>query len=438
VDKMNASSRNIPIISDTLSNGLQIRMKVMRSAPIISQWLWLRVGSRLEPPGKKGISHWVEHMQFKGTPRHPSTVMEKAVAREGGIWNAFTFLDWTTYFETLPADKIGLAMELEADRIRNSLFDAREVEAERTVILSELEGNENEPMFRLNRAVQEASFKSHPYHYETIGSKTDLLAITREDLFHHYRKYYSPGNSLLALAGDFDPDDMLARIQKLYQEMPGSEVVIAPLPEEPPLSREERLEVRGPGEAVFLQIAYRAPRASDPDFFAFTVLDSLLTGPTSLNMFGGGGISNKTSRLYRRLVEKSLAVGVGGGLQATIDPFLHETIITAHPKARIEMILEAFDEEIMKLQDKMITQKEIDRAAKQARALFAYSYENITNQGFWLGFSEMIANNDWFLQYVERLEEIRPVDVQEIARKYLNRDHRVVGIYLPVQNEGER
>ena len=148
----------------------------------------------------------------------------------------------------------------------------------------------------------------------------------------------------------------------------------------------------GPGETTYLQIAYRRPAASNPDFFAFSVLDSLLSGPTSLNMFGGGGISNKTSRLYRALVEKELAVSVHGGLQATIDPFLYDFILPSTPDHQPEKCLAAFDDEIKRLQDEPCPKQEIKRAIKQARALFAYGSENITNQAFWLGYAEMFAS----------------------------------------------
>ncbi len=136
-----------------LPNGLSIHLKEIHTAPIISHWVWYRVGSRDETPGITGASHWVEHMQFKGTPTFPPTVLDKAISREGGAWNAFTYLDWTTYFETLPADKIDLALSLEADRTFNSLFDPTEVDLERKVILSEREGNENDPLFRLGEAI---------------------------------------------------------------------------------------------------------------------------------------------------------------------------------------------------------------------------------------------------------------------------------------------
>ncbi len=135
----------------TLPNGLTILLKEIHTAPLISHWVWYRVGSRDEPTGKTGISHWVEHMQFKGTPLFPAGVPDKAIAREGGTWNAFTFLDWTTYYETLPAANIDLALRLEADRMVNSSFRPGRCGSRTDGDSSEREGNENEPLFRLGK-----------------------------------------------------------------------------------------------------------------------------------------------------------------------------------------------------------------------------------------------------------------------------------------------
>ncbi len=414
-----------------LPNGLTVQMKEIHTAPIISHWVWYRVGSRDEVPGLTGISHWVEHMQFKGTPQFPAGVLDKAISREGGFWNAFTYLDWTAYFETLPADRIDLGLRLEADRMVNSLYDPQEVESERTVIISEREGSENEPLFRLGEAVQEAAFKVHSYHHEVVGSKEDLHRIQRDDLYRHYRTYYHPANAVLSLAGDFDSDAMLARLGELYGGLAAGAPPPHPTLPEPPSAAEQRLEMSGPGETTYLQVVYHSPAANLPDFFACTVLDSLLAGPTSLNMFGGGGVSNKTSRLYRALVENNLAVSVGGGMQATIDPYLYDLSITVHPTSTPEKTITALDDEIKRLQDAPVQEAEVARAIKQARALFAYGSENITNQAFWLGFAEMFASYAWFENYLDELARVTPADVQRAAQKYLAPHNRVVGIYLP-------
>ena len=414
-----------------LSNGLKVFLKEIHTAPIVSSWLWYRVGSRDEVQGRTGISHWVEHMQFKGTPHFPANILDKSISREGGTWNAFTYMDWTAYFETMPADKIDLALRLEADRMVNSQFDSGEVASERTVITAEREGHENEPLFQLGEAMQQTAFRVHPYHHEVIGDMADLLTMTRDDLYSHYRTYYVPNNAVMAMAGDFDSESMLARIRELFEPIPaGSEPARLVRPE-PTQNGEVRLSVEGPGETHYVQVSYRFPSASHPDFFALSVLDSLLAGPSNLNMFSGG-ISNKTSRLYRALVDKEMVVSVHGGAQATIDPFLYTFTMTVHPRCKPEEALAGLDKELQRVKDEKVTKEEIKRAIKQARALFAYGSENITNQGFWMGYAEMFANYEWFEGYLDNLAKVTLKDVQRVANEYFQPQRRVVGTYVPL------
>ena len=161
------------------------------------------------------------------------------------------------------------------------------------------------------------------------------------------------------------------------------------------------------------------------------VLDSLLSGPSNLNMFGGGGISNKTSRLYRAIVDKELAVSVNGGSSATIDPFMYTIMLTGHPTSHLDKALSAVDDEIARLQNEIVSQNEVARAIKQARAMFAFGVENITNQAFWLGYAEMFANYDWFTNYLENLSKVTPEDVLRVAQTYFQSRNRVVGTYSP-------
>lgn len=414
----------------TLSNGFKVFLKEIHTAPIISSWLWYRVGSRDEVQGRTGISHWVEHMQFKGTPQFPANMLDKAISREGGVWNAMTYLDWTAYYETMPADKIDLGLRLEADRMMNSEFKPEEVASERTVIMSEREGNENEPLFMLGEAVQQTAFRVHPYHHEVIGDMADLRTMTRDDLYNHYREFYVPNNAVLAIAGDFESDKMLTRIRELFESIPAGKEPTRVAREELPQNGEARLSVEGPGSTSYVQACYRFPAASHPDFFPLTVLDSLLAGPSNLNMFGGG-ISNKTSRLYRALVDKELAVSVRGGASATIDPFLYGVTMTIHPKRKSEEALAVLDKEIKRIQEEKVSKEEIARAIKQARAIFAYGSENITNQAFWMGYAEMFATYNWFQTYLEKLAKVTAKDIQRVANEYFQPRSRVVGTYVP-------
>ena len=252
-----------------LGNGLTVLLKEIHTAPIVSSWVWYGVGSRNEVPGKTGVSHWVEHMQFKGTQKRTAQDMDHTIARLGGYWNAFTSPDWTAYFETLPASALETALELEADRMTNSLFDPLEVETERTVIISEREGSENDPQFLLNEAVQAHAFKHHPYRNEVIGSKEDLLSLTREDLYAHYRQTYQPANAILCLAGDFVTSEAMRLVEKHFGSIPAGKVVKnIPEPEDD-LPEYSRLELQGPGETTFIQVAYRSPKAIRTTFLPF-------------------------------------------------------------------------------------------------------------------------------------------------------------------------
>ena len=426
------SRRASPVVRTRLRNGLEIRLKEVHTAPLISFWVWYRVGSRNERPGTTGLSHWVEHMLFKGTPSFPAGVLDRAISRDGGLWNAFTFFDWTAFFETMPADRIDLALRLEADRMVHSLFERREVASERSVIVSEREGHENEPTFRLGEELQAAAFRVHSYHHQIVGDKADLQTIQREDLYRHYRTFYVPSNALIAVAGDFRARPMLERLRRLYGRLPARPKPRALVRPEPEMAGERRVVVEGPGETTYLELAYRAPAATHADFFPLAVLDSILAGASSLNLFGGG-LSNKTSRLYRALVQGDLAASISGDLTATIDPYLYGLRATVRPGVSAETVLARIDEEIRRLQAEPIGGDDLAKAVKQARALFAYGSESITNQAFWLGYSEMFADYEWFETYLKRLARVTADDVLRVARAYLRPSQRVVGIYLPAQ-----
>jgi zinc protease len=411
----------------TLKNGMKVLLKEVHTSPIISSWIWYRVGSRDESTGRTGVSHWTEHMQFKGTKKFPANVLDKAISREGGRWNAATSRDATHYYETMPADKIDLALQLEADRMTNSLFNNKEVASERTVIISEREGHENEPLFRLTEAVQQIAFRVHPYHHEVIGDKADLHTITRDDLYDHYRRYYVPNNAVLSVAGDFETKIILKRIKELFEPIPKGATPSRLARPESEQKGEVRISVEGPGETTFIQAAYRFPSATHPDYFPLQVFDSLLGGAS--------GLSSKTSRLYRALVDKEYVVEVSGWAEATIDPYLYRITMIKHPKRTPEESLAALDAEIKKLQDVLASRDEIKRAVKQARAVFVYGNENITSQAFWMGYVEMFSTYEWYTTYLDQLAKVTPQDIQRVAQKYFQPMSRVVGTYIPKGNE---
>lgn len=422
-----------PVIRHVFDNGLTVLLKEIHTAPVISWWVLYRVGSRNERTGLTGVSHWVEHMLFKGTAKFPAGNLDRLVERHGGAWNAQTSLDYTAYFETMPAAHIDLALQAEADRMTNARFDPDDVDSERTVIISERQGSENSPTFWLREETQAAAFRVHPYHHQVLGDMIDLHHMTRDDLYGHYRAHYIPNNAIVVAVGDFDTASLLQRIEELYGSIkPGPTPAAFPRIE-PPQQGERRIRVERPGNVQVLRMVYRVPEATHPDWIILAVVDSILAGASAP---GGGGVGNRTSRLYRALVETELASSVGGGMSPTVDPFLFTIQATVRDGRTLEEVHAALDAEIDRLPES-ITQADVDKAKKQARALFAYGTERVTGQAFWLAFSENITSYTWYENYLDRLNAVTLEDVRAAAARYLQRSRRTVGWLVPVPNGTE-
>ena len=422
-----------PIRKTTLDNGLTVVLREMHHAPVASFWVWYRVGSRNEHAGITGISHWVEHMLFKGTPTYPPGEFDKAVAREGGMFNGMTWIDFTTYFETLPSDRIDLALRVESDRMANAIFDPAETDLERTVIISERQGNENNPNFLLGEALQAAAFQAHSYHHSVIGWQCDLETMTRDQLYAHYRTFYAPNNAILAVAGDFESDALLARINELFGAIPAGPALPLFTAQEPPQRGERRVTVEGPGTTAYLEVAFRGPAATDPDYHALVVLDSILGGAKGMSLWGGG-TANRSSRLYKALVETELAADADCSISSTIDPYLFSFSATVRQGRTIQEVEAALLAEIERVMAEPVSEAELAKAIKQTRAQFAYSSESVTDQGYWLGFSEVVADVGWFESFLDRLAAVTVADVQRVARARLQPKLRTVGWYAPTGN----
>jgi zinc protease len=428
-----------PVIQKQLPNGLSVLVQEVDAAPVASFWVWYRVGSRNEHVGVTGISHWVEHMLFKGTSAYPKGMAEKAIAREGGVFNGATSYDFTTFFATLPAGRIELSLRIEADRMENASFDNAEVDAERTVIISERQGAENSPEFLLNEEVMGAALRVHPYGHPTVGHLCDLRAITRQQLYDHYRTYYVPNNALAVAVGDFDGEAMLASIEDHFGGLPRGDGVPAVMAVEPPQRGERRVTVRREGFVPYLKMAFHAPPVRSPNgdsdpFLSLAVLNAILTGASAMT-FMGGGLTNKSCRLYQALVAEELAVSVSGFLLPTVDPFLYTLSVVARPDRERREVEEALARELERVMNDAVTQEEVDKAIKQAQAQFAYSSESVTGHALWLGFSEIFADHTWADRYLENLSAVTVESVRRAAETYLDRSNRTVGWYIPTNRE---
>ncbi|MDW8318368.1 MAG: pitrilysin family protein [Anaerolineae bacterium] len=420
------------VLQATLDNGLVVLLRPMHHAPVVSFWVWYRVGSRLEAPPATGLTHWVEHMLFRGTERFPGPSVHKLVARAGGNRNGFTSFDYTAYFETLPADQADLALELEADRMLNARFDPEAVEAERTIILSERAGNENSPSYRLREALLAAAFPGHGYGHPIIGWEADLRRITRDELWEHYRRYYGPDNAVVAAAGDFDPDHMLERVVERFGGLAprrGDDPATGASASQRPAAAGRRVVVTGREPVAYVQMLFPAPPATHPDYFPLAVLDAVLGGAKAMGF--GGGATNRSSRLYRRLVAGGLAASVGCSVRPTVEPFAFAFSATVRHGVDPQAVEDALWREIEAVASEPVSAAELERARKQTQAQFAYSADSVSSQGYWLGFSQVVATTQWFLDFPGRLAAVTAADVQRAAQTYLRRDQAVVGWYQP-------
>jgi zinc protease len=421
------------VLEFQLENGLKVLLKPVHSAPVATNWVWYRVGARNESPGKTGISHWVEHMMFKGTPAFPKGSIMRLVNKNGGVLNGFTSYDYTAYFETLPADRIDLGLRIEADRMANSAFALEEVESERTVIISEREGSENSPNFLLREELSAMAFRAHPYGHQVIGWKEDLRQITREDLWTHYKTNYGPHNAVLIIVGDIDVDATRARVEDLFAPIPVGPPPPPVLAVEPAQTGERRVVVRQPGTAQYFQAAFHVPDARHPDNFPLMVLDAVLAGASPMTFGGGSTPTHRSARLYKALVETELATRAGCGYGPSIDPGLFHFYATVRDGRSLEEVEQAMWAEVERVQDELVSEEELVKAQKQAKAQFAYALESVTNQALWLGLMEMVDSYTRFHSFLDDLVTVTAADVQRVAQTYLVETNRTVGFFVPTE-----
>lgn len=415
-------------------NGLKILTRELHNAPVATLWVWYRVGSRNEVLGITGAAHWVEHMMFKGTQKLGKGDVFNLVTRNGGSNNAFTWLDYTAYFETLPSDRLDIAIEIESDRMVNARFDPDEVASERTVIISEREGHENDPGFWLAEELQATAYKVHPYHHETIGWKADLQRMTRDDLYNFYKKYYAPQNATVVAVGDFDTTQLLEKLHAAFGQIPRGADIPALTIEEPEQAGERRVIVRRPGAAPYFMAAYKSPRATDPDFYPTMMLAGVLAGASGLAM--GRTSPGRSSRLYRALVEKSLTADASVFYRPMLDPYLFQVSATARPGVPLEKIERAVFAELERIAAKPITDHEYEKVLKQTRAQYVYAEDGVGNHGYRLGMLDIVASWRMYETFLENLESVSKDDVQRVAKKYLAETNRTVGWFVPTNVGG--
>jgi zinc protease len=422
-----------------LENGLRLLVQEVHTAPLATVWCWYRVGSKDEAPGLTGVSHWVEHMNFKGTTNIPRDQVKGLIERYGGYWNGYTWIDQTTYTETATRDALDHMLFIEAERMARGLYDPADCESERTVIISELQGGENDPDQLLDQELTATAFRAHPYRHPTIGWISDLQAMTRDDLYSYYRRFYVPNNATLVVVGDVNTAEVVKRVAAHFDPIEPGVLPRRVYTVEPEQLGERRVTISKEGTTAYLKIGYHAPAVGDDDFFPMLVLDAVLSGAKGINLWASFRTPppQRSARLYQALVNTGLASSVSGGLLPTQQPFLYTISLTATEGVALKTIEDAALAELDRVRVGGITAHELEKARRQLRARLVFENDSITNIAHQLGYFETIASWTLVSSLASRLDAVTLDQVAAVASARLTTTNRTIGWFEPL-GDGDR
>ena len=433
-----APSSTVPanVHEQVLDNGLRLLIQEVHTAPLATVWCWYRVGSKDELPGLTGVSHWVEHMNFKGTTNIPRDQVKGLVERYGGYWNGYTWIDQTTYTETATRDALDHMLFIEAERMARSLYDPADCESERTVIISELQGGENDPEQLLDQEVTATAFRAHPYRHPTIGWISDLQAMTRDDLYSYYRRFYVPNNATLVIVGDVEIADVVQLAARHFGSIESHALPRLGYAVEPEQLGERRVTINKEGTTAYVKLAYHAPAVAHGDFFPMLVLDAVLSGAKGLNLWASFRTPppQRSARLYKALVDTGLASAVSGALLPTEQPFLYTISLTATEGVPLALVEEGVLAEIDRVRTNGVTAQELEKAKLQLRARLVFENDSITNIAHQLGYFETIASWKLVPSIAARLDAVTLDQVAAVAAARLTAANRTVGWFKPLDD----
>jgi zinc protease len=408
-----------------LSNGLVVLTKEVHTSPIVTSMIWYRVGSRNEEIGHTGKSHFLEHMLFKGTERFKKGEIDLLTLKNGGANNAFTSHDFTAYYFNFASDRWEIALEIEADRMVNCAFDPEEFEAEKKVVIEELKTGLDSPWGLLLQEEEATAYKVHPYRNPIVGWLQDVERATVEQQQAYYRRYYHPNNAILVIAGDFDTEDVLKKVDRAFGSIPAGAQPEPMLLEEPPQRGERRLIVRWRSKVPRLAIAYHAPKIAASDSYPLQVLAVVLA-------------EGKASRLYQRMVEREHSVTfVSAEYGEAKDPTLFHIRAEGRGDHSINEIEASIHDELAKISTDGVTTHELDRAKHQIEAHFILSRERTLDQAILLGQIETLYGLNYIDSYLQRIDAVNAADVADVCRRYLNENSRTVGQLLSDGSEAD-
>jgi zinc protease len=405
-----------------LSNGLRVLLAERHDDPVVATLILYRVGSRNELEDEAGVSHFLEHMMFKGSARYEKGEVDLRTAELGGSNNAFTTPDHTAYYFEFTADRWEIALEIEADRMKGLALDPLEFEAEKMVVLSELSMGEDDPWRNLSQQVSEILFARHPYRRPVIGYPESLLRMTPAEMHSYHRRYYNPSNATIVIAGDITPKDALAKVRKHFGSIAAGTSFDDVAPYRPPMPEprgERRVTTSWDDDSRRLVIGWPTVPVGTKEDDALDLLSVLLT-------------TGRLSRMHRRLVlDKALAVNVSTSNDTRVDSGAFWLYAECAAGVEPEVLERAIDEELALLTTDLVSVGDLKRARSMLAASDAYELESALDLAEDLG--EFAIDADWrlVLNSKERYAAIKAKTLRDVAERYLTKDRRVIGWSLP-------
>jgi len=421
-----ADKPSISVSHFKLDNGLELVVIPDRRAPVVTHMIWYKVGAADETPGKSGLAHFLEHLLFKGTAKHPAGQFSSVVARMGGQENAFTSSDYTGYYQRVPGDKLREVMDFEADRMTGLQLTDAVVLPERDVILEERNQRmENNPRARLGEQIDAALFLNSPYGRPIIGWRHEMEGLTKDDAIAFYKRFYAPNNAVVVIAGDVDPQQALKFAQETYGQIkPVADIAVRNRPQEPPPAAARSLTLADPRvEQPMMQRSYLVPsfRLGKPgETEALEVLAHVL-----------GTGSN--SRLYQALVvDKPVAVSAGAYYDSSAYDMAKFTVYGVPARGvSLSEFEAAADAVIAEVAEKGVTEDEIDRSKSRMIADAVYAQDNQATMARWYGQALMSgATIDDVQKWPERIKAVTAAQVQDAARAWLDKRRSVTGYLI--------
>jgi zinc protease len=415
-----------PPTTFTLANGLAVVIIPDHRTPVVTQMIWYKVGSADETPGKSGLAHFLEHLMFKGTAKHPAGEFSKTVLRVGGEENAFTYFDYTGYYQRVPRDQLGTMMAFEADRMTGLVLKDENVLPERDVVLEEYNMRvANNPDARLTEQIMAALYLNHPYGRPVIGWHHEIEKLTREDALAFYKRFYAPNNATLVIAGDVDAQRIRPEIEKTFGQVPPQPAIPA-----------TRIRPQEPVPVASRTVTLADPRVEQPMLRRYYLVPSATTAigeSAALDVLAQLMGEGSNAYLYRALVvDKQLAVSTNASYSGTtVDPTHFSIAVAPKPGVGFPEVEQAVDAVIADLAKNPVPAEALERVKTQLIAQAIYAQDSQTTLARWYGAGMTVGLSiDEIRRWPDRIRAVTAEQVREAAQKWLVKTRSVTGYLI--------